>query len=100
MHSAAAFVVLAISFSMFAAGWIGGGDAKLVAAIALWLGFDQLFSFLILASIFGGLLTVSLLMVRRYALPACLLGQELGGAPACADHRRALWHRAAPLPRS
>jgi prepilin peptidase CpaA len=76
IHSATAFVVLAISFSMFAAGWIGGGDAKLVAAIALWLGFDQLFSFLILASIFGGLLTVSLLMVRRYALPACLLGQS------------------------
>jgi prepilin peptidase CpaA len=76
IHSATAFVVLAISFSMFAAGWIGGGDAKLVAAIALWLGFGQLLSFLILASIFGGALTVSLLMVRRYALPACLLGQD------------------------
>ena len=25
-----------------ARGWIGGGDAKLAAATALWLGFDQL----------------------------------------------------------
>jgi prepilin peptidase CpaA len=76
IHSVTAFVVLAISFSMFAAGWIGGGDAKLVAAIALWLGFDQLASFLIVASIFGGLLSVSLLAVRRFALPGCLLGQS------------------------
>lgn len=76
LHSLAGFVVLAVSFSMFAAGWIGGGDAKLVAAIALWLGFDQLFSFLILASIWGGILTFSLLAVRRYALPAYLLGQN------------------------
>lgn len=75
IHSATAFVVLAVSFSMFAAGWIGGGDAKLVAAIVLWLGFDQLPSFLILASIFGGVLTLSLLMARRIALPGFLLGQ-------------------------
>lgn len=76
MHSAAGLVVLAVSFSMFAAGWIGGGDAKLVAAIALWLGFQDLMSFLVLASIFGGVLTFSLLAVRRYALPGCLIGQE------------------------
>lgn len=76
MHSAAGLVVLAVSFAMFAAGWIGGGDAKLVAAIALWLGFEQLLSFLVFASILGGLLTFALLAVRRYALPAALLEQE------------------------
>jgi prepilin peptidase CpaA len=76
IHSAAGFVVLAVSFSMFAAGWIGGGDAKLVAAVALWLGFDQLMSYLLLASIFGGILTFALLAVRRYALPTALQEQQ------------------------
>lgn len=76
VHSAAAFVVLAVSFSMFAAGWIGGGDAKLVAAIALWLGFEQLMPYLILASVLGGVLTLTLLTMRRVPLPACLLGQD------------------------
>lgn len=75
MHSTAGLVVLAVSFAMFAAGWIGGGDAKLVAAIALWLGFEQLLSFLVFASILGGLLTFALLAVRRYALPAALHDQ-------------------------
>ena len=76
MHTATGLVVLAVSFSMFAAGWIGGGDAKLVAAIALWLGFDQLLDYLVLASIFGGILTFALIAVRRYALPTALLEQE------------------------
>src|ERR1700722_7617575 len=31
-------VVLAVTFGLFSLGWIGGGDAKLAAAIALWLG--------------------------------------------------------------
>src|SRR5690348_14857479 len=40
MHIAAGFAVLAVAFACFAFGWIGGGDAKLAAATALWLGFD------------------------------------------------------------
>ena len=35
MHLAAGGVVLAISFTFFSLGWIGGGDAKLVSATAL-----------------------------------------------------------------
>src|SRR5215467_8085844 len=40
MHLAAGAVVLVISFGFFTRGWIGGGDAKLAAATALWFGFD------------------------------------------------------------
>ena len=40
--SRAAAAVLAVAFVFFALGWIGGGDAKLAAATALWLGFDHL----------------------------------------------------------
>ena len=40
-------------------GWIGGGDAKIAAATALWFGFDQLFPYLAVASLLGGLLTLA-----------------------------------------
>src|SRR3954462_16032069 len=41
-HIEAAAAVLVVTFIFFARGWIGGGDAKLAAATALWLGFDHL----------------------------------------------------------
>jgi prepilin peptidase CpaA len=72
-HVAAGALVLAITFGFFAAGWIGGGDAKLAAAIALWFGFDLLLPFLLYASILGGALTLFILMGRRYMLPAPLM---------------------------
>ncbi len=65
-----------IAFVFFARGWIGGGDAKLAAATALWLGFDHLFAYLVYASLFGGLLTLVLLQVRTMPLPSLLAGQE------------------------
>ena len=60
-HVGAAAVVLVVAFLCFARGWIGGGDAKLAAATALWFGFDHLMPYLIYASLFGGLLTLALL---------------------------------------
>src|SRR5947209_1093652 len=41
-HLAAAGIVLVAAFALFTQSWIGGGDAKLAAATALWLGFDYL----------------------------------------------------------
>ena len=41
MHLAAAAVVLVVAFIFFSQGWIGGGDAKLAAATALWFGFGS-----------------------------------------------------------
>ena len=38
MHFAAGGLVLVITFALFAAGWVGGGDAKLAAVTAMWLG--------------------------------------------------------------
>ena len=71
-HLAAGLLVLAATFAMFAAGWMGGGDAKLAAGVALWLGFADLLDYLMLASILGGALTVGLLLARRYPLPIML----------------------------
>jgi prepilin peptidase CpaA len=76
MHVAAAFVVLTVSFIFFAQGWIGGGDAKLAAAVALWLGFDQLLTYLLYASLFGGVLTFLIIRFRLMPLPALLERQE------------------------
>jgi prepilin peptidase CpaA len=69
-HVAAGGLVLVITFACFALGWIGGGDAKIAAATALWFGFDQLFSYLMVASLLGGLLTLCLLKARTYPLPS------------------------------
>ena len=76
MHVGAAAAVLVVSFIFFARGWIGGGDAKLAAATALWLGFDQLLNYVIFASLFGGLLTLAILRFRLMPLPAWLANQE------------------------
>lgn len=75
-HVAAAAVVLVAAFVCFARGWIGGGDAKLAAATALWLGFDHLMPYLLYASLFGGVLTLLLIQFRMAPLPAMLAGQE------------------------
>ena len=75
-HIGAAALVLVVAFGFFAAGWIGGGDAKLAAATALWLGFDHLLVYLIYASLLGGLLTLVLLQARAVPLPRLLVGQE------------------------
>lgn len=75
-HLAAAVVVLAVAFAFFTQGWIGGGDAKLAAATALWLGFDHLLPYLVYASLFGGVLTLALLQFRLAPLPGILAKQE------------------------
>jgi prepilin peptidase CpaA len=76
MHVGAGALVLAVAFVFFAMGWIGGGDAKLAAATALWLGFDHLPAYLLYASVWGGMLTFLLLQLRTFPLPQLLSGQS------------------------
>jgi prepilin peptidase CpaA len=75
-HAGAALIVLAASFAMFARGWIGGGDAKLAAASALWLGWAHLLDYVLYASLLGGGLTLLLLEFRKWPLPAPVRGQD------------------------
>ncbi len=74
-HLGAGALVLAVTFVCFAFGWIGGGDAKVAAAAALWFGFDHLLEYLLYASLFGGALTLLLLQFRQWPLPYALAGQ-------------------------
>jgi prepilin peptidase CpaA len=75
-HVGAAAIVLAAAFAFFTRGWIGGGDAKLAAVTALWLGFDHLLPYLVYASLFGGALTLLLIQFRMAPMPRLLAGQE------------------------
>lgn len=72
MHLAAGALVLVIGFLLFAPGWIGGGDAKLAAALALWLGFEPLLPWFVMFALFGGSLTLAVMYCRANALPAAL----------------------------
>ncbi len=74
-HCLAGALVLVVTFVFFTRGWIGGGDAKLAAATALWLGFDHLADYAIYASLLGGALTLGLLQLRRLPLPALIARQ-------------------------
>jgi prepilin peptidase CpaA len=73
-HFGAGALVLVVAFAFFSRGWIGGGDAKLAAATALWLGFDQLLTYLLDASMLGGALTFLLIYARLVPLPPMLQG--------------------------
>jgi prepilin peptidase CpaA len=75
-HLVAGGLVLVVAFGFFSQGWIGGGDAKLAAATALWFGFDYLLDYMIYASLFGGALTLILLQFRKLPLPAMLARQQ------------------------
>jgi prepilin peptidase CpaA len=75
LHAGAGALVLVVSFGFFARGWIGGGDAKLASATALWFGFDYLPGYLLVASLFGGALTLLLLQFRLVPLPGVLARQ-------------------------
>lgn len=70
-HMACAAIALLVVFACFALNWMGGGDAKLIAAAALWLGPGaDLASFLLLSSVFGGVLTLVVLLARLCLKPA------------------------------
>ena len=71
-HLACGLAVLVLTFSLFAVGWIGGGDAKLAAATAVWLGWDNLYAYVVVSSVAGGALTLLILACRRVDLPPVL----------------------------
>ena len=70
-HFAAGFLVLTVTFGLFALGGMGGGDAKLLAATALWMGFNiHLLEYLVASTLIGGLLTLAILAYRKSPLAA------------------------------
>lgn len=75
-HVAVAAAMLVIGIGMFAAGWMGGGDAKVFAAASLWMGLEHVYEYLMVSAIFGGILTLFMLFMRTFPLPAGLAGHK------------------------
>jgi prepilin peptidase CpaA len=68
-HLAAGALVLSITFGLFAIGGMGGGDAKLMSATAVWFGMSfPLLSYLVVSAFLGGLLTLLILSYRKSPL--------------------------------
>lgn len=76
LHVLVGLAMLVIGFGFFSRGWIGGGDAKLLAVIALWLGWSHLYEFVIYSTLLGGALTIILLQFNRMPLPMILARQH------------------------
>ncbi|CAN7191919.1 MULTISPECIES: A24 family peptidase [unclassified Phenylobacterium] len=55
---------LAVGIAMFALRWIGGGDAKLFAAAALWLGAPAALTYVVMTGLAGGALALALISLR------------------------------------
>ena len=63
--AAVGVLALIVGIGMFALNWCGGGDAKLLAACALWLGVPAILPFLFAMSVVGGLLALTLMVARK-----------------------------------
>jgi prepilin peptidase CpaA len=85
-HLGAAALVFAIGFACFAMGWMGGGDVKFAAAVALWLGWGPLLDYAVTFSVYGGLLTLLALFSDRVLDPLPVL--KVGFLARFQEHRR------------
>lgn len=89
----AASLVFAAFAGLFALGAMGGGDVKLIAALALWLPWPALLVVLVMMSLAGGLLTIAMLIRKRLARSEATLEIPYGVAIACGG----LWVIAQPF---
>ena len=86
--AALAGAILAVTFTLFTLGWIGGGDAKLAAVTALWFQPQEVFLFFAYTSVLGGILTLAILQLRASTIPMFLyrvpwIAQLHDRVPAC-----------------
>jgi prepilin peptidase CpaA len=66
--------MLGAGVGMFALRWIGGGDAKVIAVGALWLGWPAVMPFAVWTALAGGGLAVILMCGRRLGQPIVARG--------------------------
>ena len=67
MRVGVAFVTFWVFAAAFAMGAMGGGDVKLIAALALWLSWQQVLVVVFLMSLAGGVLTLGYLIRHKLA---------------------------------
>lgn len=78
LHLMAGLVVFSVCFSLFAMNVMGGGDAKLLTAAAVWFGWNQaLMLFVVYVGFIGGAVTLLVLMIRARADTVMAMGIRL-----------------------
>jgi prepilin peptidase CpaA len=74
LHAAVGLTALLAGMTLFALNWVGGGDAKLFAAAALWLGWPAVAPFLLATCLAGGILALLLLSLRSVWVRPLVIG--------------------------
>jgi prepilin peptidase CpaA len=87
MLAAAVFVV---GLASFAAGWVGGGDVKLMAATALWVGPASFSLFVLVTTVLGGVIAVLMLSELRFTVA------QVAESAGCNEIRDIVLGRAIP----
>jgi prepilin peptidase CpaA len=87
--------MFAVGFLAFSAGLLGGGDVKLMAALALWFDASNFADFVAVTGIAGGVLGILLLLTRR-TIPIAAL--PLSADASSSSFKQRLLNPAAPLP--
>ena len=64
-HLGAGVVALLLGMAFFYRNWIGGGDAKLFAALALWAGWPEAIRLAIAMAVAGGVVSALVLLRNR-----------------------------------
>ncbi|MEL6567521.1 MAG: prepilin peptidase [Pseudomonadota bacterium] len=68
-HLLIGLIAFAISFALFSFGVFGGGDAKMIPAVALWMGPVAIVPFLVWTAFIGGGIALVGLAARYAPLP-------------------------------
>ncbi|NKK57522.1 peptidase [Rhizobium leguminosarum bv. viciae] len=75
MHLAAGAIVFTACFALFSFNVMGGGDAKLLTATALWFGLNESLLFLMTdVAMIGGLITLLILLIRAQSNTILAIG--------------------------
>jgi len=86
-HLMVAALAFLIAFGLFAFNIFGGGDAKMIPAVMLWIGPNAGFTFVFVMALAGGACALLILFVRRLMPAAALPGmirapfEEKAGVP-------------------
>lgn len=73
--------ILAVGTPAFAAGWLGGGDVKLLAALGLWINLQAAIGLIAAVFTAGGLLAILWIIARRFGMWRRHPDSEKSGIP-------------------